>query len=381
MSIQSFTIAIPQASLDDLRERLARTRWPDERPGVGWSRGVPLGYLKELAEYWRTGYDWRQQETQLNQFPQFTTEIDGQHIHFLHVRSPEPEALPLIITHGYPGSIVEFMHIIGPLTNPRAYGGDAADAFHVVAPSLPGFGFSTPVREPGWVLSRIARAWDELMKRLGYERYGAQGGDIGSGVSGVLSTFDHVVGAHINTDPLALALIGVPLPENIPDLSEAEKTSLERMRQYVPEGRGYLQIQGTRPQTLTYGLNDSPVAQLAWIVEKFKEWTDPVTELPENAVNRDQLLTNVSVYWFTSTGASAAHFIYDASHASDWVPSSLAKQGWAIFGGAGTVIRCLMDPAHQMVHWSEFERGGHFAAMEVPDLLIGDVRAYFRRFR
>ena len=381
MSTQSFTIAIPQATLDDLHERLARTRWPDERPGVGWSRGVPRDYLKGLAEYWRTGYDWRKQEAQLNAFPQFTTEIDGQHLHFLHVRSPEPNALPLIITHGYPGSIVEFMNIIGPLTNPRAHGGDPADAFHVVAPSLPGFGFSTPVRESGWVLSRIARAWDELMKQLGYERYGAQGGDIGSGVAGVLSTFDHVVGAHINTDPLALALIGVPLPEDLPDLSEADKGSLERMRQYASEGKGYLQIQGTRPQTLAYGLNDSPAGQLAWIVEKFKEWTNPAEELPEDAVDRDLLLTNISVYWFTGTGASAAHFIYDASHASDWVPTSLAKQGWAIFGGAGNVIRSLMDPEHQMAHWSQFERGGHFAAMEVPDLLVGDVRQYFRQFR
>ena len=381
MSIQSFQVHIPQATLDDLHERLARTRWPGERPGAGWSKGVPLGYLKDLAEYWRAGYDWRTYEARLNAFPQFTTEIDGQHIHFLHVRSPEPDALPLIITHGYPGSIVEFMNIIGPLTNPRAHGGDPADAFHVVAPSLPGFGFSTPVRESGWVLSRIARAWDELMRRLGYERYGAQGGDIGAGVSGVLSNIDHVVGAHINTDPLALALIGVPLPDEMPDLSEADQQSLEWMRRYVTEGKGYLQIQGTRPQTLAYGLNDSPAEQFAWIVEKFKEWTDPAADLPEDAVDRDQLLTNISVYWFTGTGASAAHFIYDASHASDWVPSSLAKQGWSIFGGAGNVIRRLMDPEHQMAHWSQFDLGGHFAAMEVPDLLVGDVRQYFRRFR
>src|SRR5262249_38457534 len=196
-SIQPFTVAIPQTALNDLHRRLQPTRWPDERPGVGWSRGVPLGYLSGLAEYWRAAYDWRAQEAQLNAFPQFTTEIDGQRIHFLHARSPEPHALPLIITHGYPGSIVEFMRIVGPLTDPRAHGGDPADAFHVVAPSVPGFGFSIPVREPGWVLSRIARAWDELMKRLGYERYGAQGGDIGSGVSGALSALDHVVGAHI----------------------------------------------------------------------------------------------------------------------------------------------------------------------------------------
>jgi pimeloyl-ACP methyl ester carboxylesterase len=381
MSVQPFTIAMPQAALNDVRARLRRTRWPDERPGVGWSRGVPLGYMRGLAEYWRTGYDWRKQEAKLNVFPQFTTEIDGQHIHFLHVRSPEPDALPLIITHGYPGSIVEFMQIIGPLTDPRAHGGDPVDAFHVVAPSLPGFGFSMPVHESGWVLSRIARAWDELMKRLGYERYGAQGGDVGGGVSVVLSTLDHVVGAHINSDPLALALIGAPLPQEAPDLSEAEKQSLARMRHYASEGKGYLQIQGTRPQTLAYGLNDSPAGQLAWIVEKFKEWTDPAAEAPEDAVDRDQLLTNISLYWFTGAGASAAQFIYDASHAGDWVPSSLAKQGWAVFGGAGTVIRRLMDPERQMAHWSAFERGGHFAAMEAPDLLVEDVRGYFRQLR
>jgi pimeloyl-ACP methyl ester carboxylesterase len=379
--VRPFRVDVPQADLDNLRDRLARTRWPDERSDVGWSRGVPLGYLKGLAEYWRAGYDWREQEAKLNTFPQFTTAIDGQRVHFLHVRSPEPDALPLIVTHGYPGSIVEFMNIIGPLTNPRAHGGDPRDAFHVVAPSLPGFGFSTPVRESGWVLARVARAWDELMKRLGYERYGAQGGDIGSGVSGVLSNLDHVVGAHINTDPLALALIGVPLPNELPDLSEADEASLERMRRYAAEGKGYLQIQGTRPQTLAYGLSDSPALQLAWIVEKFKEWTDPAADRPEDAVDLDQLLTNVGVYWFTDTGASAAHFIYDATHANDWVPSSLAKQGWAVFGGAGNVIRRLMDPEHQMAHWSQFDRGGHFAAMEVPDLLVDDVRAYFRRFR
>ena len=380
-SIQPFTVAIPQTALNDLHTRLKRTRWPDERSGAGWSRGVPLSYLRELADYWRTAYDWRTQEVQLNAFPQFTTMIDGQRIHFLHVRSPEPDALPLIITHGYPGSIVEFMQIIEPLTDPRAHGGDPVDAFHVVAPSVPGFGFSTPVREPGWVVSRIARAWDELMKRLGYERYGAQGGDIGSGVSGALSALDHVVGAHINTDPLALALVGVPLPDEMPDLAEADAQNLERMRLYAPEGKGYLQIQGTRPQTLAYGLNDSPVAQLAWIVEKFKEWTDPAAKLPEDAVDRDQLLTNVSLYWFTGSGASAAHFIYDASHASDWAPASLAKQGWAVFGGAGVVIRRVIDPERQMAHWSTFERGGHFAAMEAPDLLVEDVRAYFHQLR
>jgi epoxide hydrolase len=381
-AIHPFRVEVPQADLDDLRERLARTRWPDELPGVGWSRGVPLGYLKELADYWRTGYDWRAWETRLNAIPQFTTEIDGQNIHFLHVRSPEPDALPLIITHGYPGSVVEFLEIIGPLTDPRTHGGDPADAFHVVAPSLPGFGFSTPVRAPGWVLSRIAKAWDELMRRLGYARYGAQGGDIGSGVAGVLSTIDHVVGAHLNSDPLALALIGVPLPEEVSGASDDDqKAILDRMRQAAAEGRGYLQIQGTRPQTLAYGLTDSPAEQLAWIVEKFQEWTDAAAALPEDAVDRDQLLANVSTYWFTRTGASAAHFIYDAMHASDWVTPAPAKQGWALFGGAGSLVRHLTDPDHKMAHWTDFDRGGHFAAMEAPDLLVGDIRAFFRGLR
>jgi epoxide hydrolase len=390
MSIQPFKVNIPQVDLDDLRDRLARSRWPGELPGIGWSRGVPLGYLQELAEYWRTSYDWRTHEARLNAFPQFTTEIDGQTIHFLHVRSPEPNALPLIITHGYPGSIVEFINIIGPLTDPRSHGGDPADAFHVVAPSIPGFGFSTPVREAGWEATRTARAWAELMHRLGYERYGAQGGDIGSGVSGSLASIDadHVVGVHINTDSLAVAFFGPPI--TLPAEGSTERAALsaidlarlERKHRVQTEGRGYLEIQSTRPQTLAYALNDSPIGQLAWIVEKFQEWTNPAADLPEDAVDRDQLLTNISVYWFTGTGASAAHFIYEAFHAErDWggAPSPTLN-GFAAFD-ADDSIRQLVDPEHNVEHWSDFERGGHFAAMEAPDLLIGDVRTFFRRFR
>jgi len=302
----------------------------------------------------------------------------------LHVRSPEPDALPLIITHGYPGSVVEFLNILGPLTNPRAHGGDPADAFHVVIPSLPGFGFSTPLCEPGWEISRTAKAWAELMRRLGYDRYGAQGGDIGSGVSGTLGRIaaDHVVGVHVNTDPTAIALIGMPIPSD-PDelaaLSESERLRLERLRQLQKEGQGYLQIQSTRPQTLAYGLTDSPTAQLAWIAEKFQEWTDKTADLPDG-VDRDQMLTNISIYWFTRTGASAANFIYEAAHvAQDWSPSSV-PQGMAAFGADATTRR-MIDPGHNIVHWSEFERGGHFAAMEAPDLLVGDVRAFFRPLR
>jgi epoxide hydrolase len=384
-SIRPFHVDVPEADLDDLRDRLARTRWPDELPGVGWSRGVPLGYLKDLAGYWRDGYDWRGHEARLNQLPQFTTVVDGQPIHFLHVRSPEPDALPLIVTHGYPGSVVEFLDLVGPLTDPRANGGDPADAFHLVAPSLPGYGFSTPVREPGWAMGRTTRAWVELMARLGYDRYGGQGGDIGAGVTGMLANLDpgHVVGVHLNSDPLAVAAVALP-PGDQADkaaVTDAHRASLEWMRQFQADGLGYLELQRTRPQTVAYALTDSPVGQLAWIVEKFREWTDPAADLPEDAVDRDQLLTNVSIYWFTGTGASAAQFLYETAHAQDWPGPSDVPQGWAVFAAADDLVRRLIDPDGRIEHWSEFDRGGHFAAMEAPDLLVEDVRAFFRKLR
>jgi epoxide hydrolase len=388
-TIREFRIEVPQADLDDLKERLARARWPAALPGTGsasgtgWARGVPVEYLADLAEYWRGGYDWRREEARLNKFPQFTTEIDGQTIHFLHVRSPEPDALPLIVTHGYPSSVAEMTRILGPLTDPRAHGGDPADAFHVVVPSLPGYGFSTPLREPGWELGRTGRAWVELMARLGYERYGAHGGDIGAGVSGELGIHapDAVVGAHVATDPSALALVGGLLPDEADDMTAEQKERLEELRQWEAEGRGYLQIQMTRPQTLAYGLADSPVAQLAWIVEKFQEWTNPAAALPEDAVDRDQLLTNVSLYWFTGTGPTAANFIYEASHAErDWSASSPAPTGMAVFA-ADSMMRYVLNREGYIEHWSEFDTGGHFPAMEVPDLLVDDIRAFFRRYR
>ena len=381
--IRAFRIEVPQADVDDLRDRLARTRWPTGSPGVGWSRGVPLGYLKELAEYWRSEHDWRAHEATLNGFPQFTTTIDGQRIHFLHVRSPEPSALPLVITHGYPSSIAEFVDLIGPLTDPRAHGGEPADAFHVVAPSLPGFGFSSPLEGSGWESTRTAKAWVELMRRLGYERYGAHGGDIGAGISGDLGIHDpdRVVGAHVSTDPTALALIGGMLPDEAEDMTEAQKTRLQELRGWEAAGRGYLQIQSTRPQTLAYGLNDSPVAQLAWIVEKFKEWTNPAAELPEDAVDRDQLLTNVSIYWFTHSGTSAAQFLYEAAHAErDWGAMSPAPVGMAVFA-ADDMLRYVLNRDGHIEHWSEFEVGGHFPAMEAPEELVADVRTFFRNLR
>ncbi|MDF5758880.1 epoxide hydrolase family protein [Spongiactinospora sp. TRM90649] len=372
-----FRIDVPQADLDDLRERLARTRWPDELPGTGWSYGVPSGYARELADYWRTAYDWRAHEAALNEFPQFTTEIDGQNIHFLHVRSPEPDALPLILTHGWPGSIAEFMKVIGPLTDPRAHGGDPADAFHVVAPSLPGFGFSGPTRETGWSPSRVARAWAELMSRLGYDRYGAQGGDTGSVVSPEVGRVapGNVVGVHVN------GALGFPTfqPGEADGMTETE---LARLALYTDHDRsGYAMIQSTRPQTLAFGLHDSPAGQLAWIAEKFKEWTDPAHDLPEQAVDRDQLLTDVSIYWFTGTAASSARLYKEG--AAEWGRAnekSGVPTGVAVFPG-DAAIRRFAERENNVIHWSEFDRGGHFAAMEAPDLLIADVRAFFRLVR
>jgi microsomal epoxide hydrolase len=376
-AIRPFRISVPQAELDDLRDRLGRTRWPDQLPGVGWDYGIELVVVQELAEYWRTGYDWRAAERRLNEFPQFTTVIDGQNVHFMHVRSAEPDALPLIMTHGWPGSVVEFTEVIGPLTDPAAHGGDRGDAFHMVVPSIPGFGFSGPTRERGWNVNRVARAWDELMRRLGYPRYGAQGGDWGSSISRELGVLvpEHLVGVHLN-------MLTPVMPADPPsDLSDADLARVERLQTFRRTGRGYGAIQSTRPQTVGYGLTDSPAGQLAWIAEKFGEWTDG--GLP-GAVDRDQMLTNISVYWLTRTAGSSARLYYEAARAGSWgapAPSS-APTGVAVFPAEiAAPVRRLAELSNHIVHWTEFDRGGHFAAMEEPELLVGDVREFFRAFR
>jgi pimeloyl-ACP methyl ester carboxylesterase len=379
-AIEPFQIAVPQADLDDLHERLARTRWPSELPGVGWSRGVPVAYLEELATYWRDEYDWREWEAKLNAFPQYTTTIDGANIHFLHVPSPEPNALPLILTHGWPGSMVEFLNVIGPLADPVSHGGDPADAFHVVVPSMPGYGFSGPVHETGWNTKRIAAAWAELMHRLGYERYGAQGGDWGAIISRRLGILDpeRVVGVHLNFLPTSTPSD----PAELETLAEEEQARLALAQQFVTEQAGYYGIQSTRPQTLAYGLTDSPTGQLAWIVEKFKEWTDS-TDAPEDAVDRDQMLTNVMLYWLTETARSSAD-LYKEDRAVAGEPEiSATPMGVAVFPHeiAPPIRKFAERENTNIVHWSEFDRGGHFAAMEEPDLLIGDIREFFRRFR
>jgi pimeloyl-ACP methyl ester carboxylesterase len=382
-SIRPFRIDVPEANLADLRDRLARTRWPDELPGVGWRYGVPLGYLRKLAEYWRTSYDWRKYEAELNGFPQFTTEIDRANVHFLHVRSTEPKAMPLILTHGWPGSIIEFLDVIGPLTDPRAHGGDPADAFHVVIPSMPGYGFSGPTHEAGWTTARVAKAWAELMRRLGYERYGAQGGDWGAFVSPELGRIDpdRVAGVHVNAATMGFIPYGPVAPDEVATFTESEKARLARLGNFMAEMNGYFQIQATRPQTIAYGLSDSPVGLLAWIVEKFKEWTNSSANLPEEAVGRDRMLTNVMLYWLTGTAGSSARLYYENMHAASWGQQpGKTPTGVAVFA-EDIAIRRYGQQGNNIVHWSEFDRGGHFAAMEVPDLLIGDVRDFFRPLR
>jgi epoxide hydrolase len=377
--IRPFRIDVPQADLDDLRDRLARTRWPEEIPGLGWSRGVPLGYLKSLAEYWLTRYDWRRQEAILNDLPQFTTEIDGANVHFLHIRSRESRALPLILTHGWPGSIVEFLKVIGPLTDPRAHGGDPAHAFDLVIPSLPGFGFSGPTHEAGWSSDRTAKAWAELMSRLGYELYGAQGGDWGAFVSPELGRVapDHVVGVHVNAATFGFIPFEPVDPNDLATFTESEKARLERLNKFLSDGNGYFQIQATRPQTLAYGLTDSPAGQLAWIVEKFKEWSHDA-EVPEDSVDRDLMLTNVMLYWLTRTGASSSHMYYENTHANSWGKQpGKTPTGVAVFA-EDIAIRRYGEYGNNIVHWSEFDTGGHFAAIDSPDLLVKDIRTFFR---
>jgi epoxide hydrolase len=370
MDIQPFEVSIPQADLDDLRDRLGRTRWANELPGVGWDYGVSLDYVKVLVEYWRDGYDWRAWEARLNEYPQFTTTIDGQNIHFLHVSSPEPDAVPLILTHGWPMSVVEYLDVIGPLTDPRSHGGDPADAFQVVIPSLPGFGFSGPTTEKGWNRYRTARAWAELMRRLGYDRYGAHGNDAGSLVSPEVGRLDpdHVIGVHVTQ------IFSFPTgdPAEFENLSEEDKGKVQYLQWFWETMGAYNLLQSSAPQTLAHALADSPVGQLAWSGQLFGD-----------AVSADYVLTNVMIYWLTNTAASAARFYYEDSHAED-VPTepTTVPLGLANFANDFQSIRPFAERDHKnIVQWSEFDRGDHHAPQTAPEMLIADVRKFFRRFR
>ncbi|TDH57120.1 epoxide hydrolase family protein [Mycobacterium talmoniae] len=374
--MQRFRIDVPDHVLIDLRRRLANTRWPEAECVDDWSQGIPLAYTRDLADYWASGYDWRAREAALNRFDQFVTEIDGLPIHFVHQRSPHPNAFPLIITHGWPGSIVEFHKVIEPLTDPTAHGGRAEDAFHVVCPSLPGYGFSGKPSRSGWGVERIAATWETLMTRLGYERYGAQGGDWGAAVTTQIGrNGDHCVGIHTNMP------IATPTEAALANPDEADRAALAAMKHYRRWDSGYAKQQSTRPQTLGYGLVDSPVAQLAWIVEKFWAWTDCAGH-PENALTRDELLDNVMLYWVTASGASSARLYWEAMAAFGRGGRVELPTGVAAFPKeVSRAPRSWCEASYNITHWTTMPRGGHFAAFEQPELFVDDVRVFFATVR
>ncbi|PHP17318.1 epoxide hydrolase [Sphingobium sp. IP1] len=372
-AITAFRADIPQEALDDLRLRLRRTRWPEPQTVGDWSQGVPLAVMRDLCAYWADGYDWRRCEATLNALPQFTTAIDGLSIHFIHVRSPRPDALPLILTHGWPGSVLEFMKVIGPLTDPAAHGAPDAPAFHVVVPSLPGYGFSGKPTATGWGVETIARSWIQLMRRLSYDRFAAQGGDWGAAVTTAIAMAapPECIGVHLNM-PLVF-----PEESDFADLTPAEAKTVERMQYYQEHDSGYAKLQGTRPQTIGYGLADSPAAQAAWIYEKFQAWTDN-RGLPEEALTRDEMLDVISLYWLTNSGASSGRLYWESANA--FQPCRLdLPVGVSIF--AQEIFRPSRRWAERsyprLIHWNELDAGGHFAAFEQPALFVAELRACF----
>jgi epoxide hydrolase len=372
--LQPFRIDVPTEVLDDLHARLARTRWPEAECVDDWSQGIPLAYTRELAAYWADGYDWRSREAALNRFDQFTTEIDGLDIHFIHQRSPHPDALPLVITHGWPGSIAEFQNVIQPLVDPPS--GRPEDAFHVVCPSLPGYGFSGKPSEAGWGVGKIAQAWETLMLRLGYDRYGAQGGDWGAAVTTQIGrNRGHCAAIHLNM-PIARPPAG-----SGGDLTEDDQQALADYAEHRKWGTGYSKQQSTRPQTLGYGLVDSPVGQLAWIVEKFWAWTD-CDGHPENVVSRDELLDNVMLYWVTGSGASSARLYWESFN--DFATDGRVELPTGVAAFPKEILRTprpWCEAAYNVTHWTTMPRGGHFAAFEQPELFVDDVRVFFATVR
>jgi epoxide hydrolase len=364
--LRPFRVDVPQAVLDDLHDRLARTRWPDQIPGSGWDYGTDLAYLQDLCDTWLHKFDWRAQEAKFNRWPHFLTDIDGQQIHFIHARSDNADALPLIVTHGWPGSVAEFLDVIEPLR---------AD-FHVVVPSLPGYGWSGVTTQAGWDVQRVAETWAKLMARLGYDRYGAQGGDWGAMVSARLAAIDaeHMVGLHSNM------LLAFPDDASGIQLTDAETADLVAAGEFMNTGAAYQEIQGKNPQTLGYGLTDSPAGLAGWIVEKFLVWTDN-NGSPDDAVTRDQLLTNLTVYWVTKTINSSIRLYCESSRTGRFgptgeyitVPTAAAVFPKEIF----RIPKAYAETRFNLVRYNRFDRGGHFAALEEPDLLVQDVREFF----
>jgi pimeloyl-ACP methyl ester carboxylesterase len=376
--IREFRIEIGDGALEDLKRRLDATRWPDAETPDDWSQGIPLAYMQEVCAYWANDYNWRATEARLNQFPQFKTEIEGLDIHFVHALSEHEDALPLIITHGWPGSVVEFLKIIEPLTDPTAHGGEAGDAFHVICPSLPGYGFSEKPAATGWGVEKIATAWDTLMTSLGYRRYVAQGGDWGAGITTTIGLQDlgNCIGIHVNM-PTAR-----PSKESLANPTERDQVALAGGKHYQDWDSGYSKQQSTRPQTLGYGLVDSPIGQAAWILEKFWAWTDCQGH-PENALTRDELLDNVMIYWLTGSGASSARLYWESFGRATGASSVGLPTGCSIFPKEIMPVPRFWAEGHysNIVYWNELDRGGHFAAFEQPELFVDELRKCFRLLR
>jgi pimeloyl-ACP methyl ester carboxylesterase len=373
--VRPFRIEIPQSAIDDLHDRLRRTRWPEPETVDDWSQGTPLAYARELCRYWLEDYDWQAASTRLNQFPQFRTAVDGLDIHFIHVRSPHPGATPLVMTHGWPGSVVEFHKVIAPLTDPASHGGSPEDAFHVVCPTLPGFGFSGKPARAGWGVERIADAWNQLMATLGYPRYGAQGGDWGSRVTSALGRRHpgNLIGIHLN-------FVAFPRPDTADDLTDAERASLAAMNDLLARGIGYAQIQSTRPQSIGYGLVDSPAALAAWITEKYWAWSDSDGD-PASVLTREEMLDNIMMYWLPAAGASSARLYWES-----YAPRNLAPV--PVPAACSIFPREIFRPSRRWAqpqfpdlrYWNEPAKGGHFAAFEQPQVFVDEVRAAFRAF-
>ena len=375
MDIQPYKIHVSDEILSDLHERLKRTRWPEKELVEDWSQGIPLGYVQEMCDYWLHTYNWRQRETELNRFDQFVTTIDECDIHFIHQRSPHEQATPLILSHGWPGSIVEFQKVIAPLSDPTNHGGSAEDAFHVVCPSLPGYGLSGKPPAAGWGVEKMADVFAELMIGLGYEHFGAQGGDWGSAITTALGGRhpQNCIGIHLNMVSSRPQIEGEPTDE--------EKAALNSADYYRKWDSGYSTQQRTRPQTLGYGLSDSPAGQLAWIVEKFWSWTDN-QGVPDDALNRDEMLDNVMLYWVSNTAASSARLYWESfgsfRQPQVEVPTGVAHFPKEIFSPVRSWAESTYTDIRQ---WTKMPKGGHFAAFEQPDLFVEDVRSFFAQIR
>jgi len=376
--IRRFEVEVSQAERDNLRRRLENARWPDQLPAAGWEYGIKKKYLLALCEYWRENFDWNAFEARLNRFDQYVTEIDGQRVHFYHVRSPEPSARPLLLSHGWPGSVAEFLDVLGPLSNPAAHGGDPADAFHVIAPSLPGYGFSGPTDQTGYGARKIAEAFAELMERLDYDTYFAQGGDWGALVAAILGANypDRVEAIHTNLLFVRPSALSTPVDA----LDGRAMADYRETKAFRESETGYQEIQSTKPQTLAYGLTDSPVGLAGWIIEKFHGWTDCADDI-ETRFDRDRLLDNVSVYWLTETINSSMRLYYETDHEAA-VPDSVdIPTGHARYPAEiMKTPRVWAEEVYDIVEWIEMPEGGHFAAMEVPELFVGNVRTFFSRF-